>query len=104
MIISSFQINNNASPIRTIPATTPATMGMMSGPLGHSREQSEGSMILQNSKGNAYPDAFKILFCTEASIMKIRDMPIPFSFQIMEVLECVLPVTFQLIFILLICV
>lgn len=60
MIISSFQINNNASPIRTIPATTPATMGMMSGPLGHSRVQNKRNMTLQNGKGNDYSDAFKM--------------------------------------------
>lgn len=73
MIISSFQINNNASPIRTIPATTPATMGMMSGPLGHSREQNKGNMILQNGEGNVYEDAFKIIFGTEASIYSTKD-------------------------------
>lgn len=36
MIIKSFQISSNARPIRTIPATTPATIGIMSGPVGHS--------------------------------------------------------------------
>lgn len=41
---------------------------MMSGPLGHSREQNKEKMILQNGEGKVYEDAFKILFCAEASI------------------------------------
>lgn len=32
MIMRSFQMSSKARPIRTIPATTPATMGTMSGP------------------------------------------------------------------------
>ncbi|TNN72425.1 hypothetical protein EYF80_017351 [Liparis tanakae] len=36
MIISSFQMSSRAKPMRTMPATTPATMGMMSGPAGQS--------------------------------------------------------------------
>lgn len=38
MIISSFQMSKRAKPIRTMPATTPATMGMMSGPVGQSEQ------------------------------------------------------------------
>ncbi len=33
-------MSRSAKPIRTIPATTPATIGMMSGPEGHSVDTS----------------------------------------------------------------
>lgn len=36
MIMSSFQMSSSARPMSTMPATTPATMGMMSGPDGQS--------------------------------------------------------------------
>lgn len=39
MIMSSFQMSSKARPISTMPATTPATMGMMSGPAGHSERE-----------------------------------------------------------------
>lgn len=37
MIISSFQIRSSAKPMRTMPATTPATIGIISGPAGQSK-------------------------------------------------------------------
>lgn len=39
MIISSFQMSRRARPMSTMPATTPATMGMISGPAGHSETE-----------------------------------------------------------------
>lgn len=42
IIISSFQMSSRAKPIRTMPATTPATMGMMSGPAGQSETRQSG--------------------------------------------------------------
>lgn len=39
IIMSSFQMRSKARPISTMPATTPATMGMMSGPAGHSKTE-----------------------------------------------------------------
>lgn len=39
MIVSSFQMSSRAKPIKTMPATTPHTMGMISGPAGQSETQ-----------------------------------------------------------------
>lgn len=55
MIMSNFQINRRASPISTIPATTPATMGIISGPAGQSGKQRiMGKMMQQMSTSQTH--------------------------------------------------